>query len=123
MIWPTLADIIPDASRDLLEVLPCEPNGLSIHELADGLVGRRDPRARAYIRRALEGLSAMLGGLATTRGCDDFGHADVALWGLPRDTYRVVLRIYGLAGSTCVAQGSTGVTTPDSGGYTAEPRR
>jgi len=74
--------------------LPCEPNGLSIHELAEGLLGRRDPVALGRVRRMLRGLSFLLGGLACRPGTDDFGHADVHLWGLPRDTYAVVRRLY-----------------------------
>ena len=92
--WPTALDLLRPHVRLLLEHLPCEPNGLSIHELADGLEDDRSPRGRCMVRLALDCLAVFLGGLAVRRGDDAFGHADVELYGLPRDTYRVVCRMY-----------------------------
>jgi len=79
----------------VLEHLPCEPNGLSLQELADGLLQDRGPHARGVIRSALDRLASFFGGLAVRHGQDAFGHADVELYGLPRDTYRVICRLFG----------------------------
>lgn len=80
--------------RLILEHLPATPNGLSVAELADGLLDNAGPQARGRVRRALGILDARLGGLAVRRGDDFLGHADVKLWGLPHDTYSVVLRMF-----------------------------
>ena len=70
-------------ARELAETLPIEPNGLSLHELADGLLGRRDPAALGRIRKALDELAESVGGLAVRRGdCPEFGRYKVVLYGL-----------------------------------------
>ncbi len=89
-----LPESLTQLDRAVLEHLPCEPNGLSIHELADGLAGDAGPQGRSRIRQSLAALGAQLGGLAVRRGDDFMGHADVELWGLPRDTHAVLRRIY-----------------------------
>ena len=86
--------LLTQFERLVLEHLPCEPNGLSVHELADGLAGDRSPQGRARVRNALAYLGLMFAGLAVRRGDDDFGHADVELYGLRRDAHRLVRRIY-----------------------------
>lgn len=78
----------------ILEHLPATPNGLSVAELADGLLDNAGPEARGRVRRALGILETRLGGLAVRRGDDFLGHADVELWGLPRDTHSVVIRMF-----------------------------
>lgn len=78
----------------ILEHLPGAPNGLSVAELADGLLGNAGPEARGHIHGALGILDARLGGLAMRRGDDFLGHADVELWGLPLDTLSVVARLF-----------------------------
>ena len=71
-------------ARRILEALPPEPNGLSKHELAEGLLGHRDPRAYARLCRALAEVEAVLGGLYVRRGdVEDMGLYDVALYGVP----------------------------------------
>jgi len=81
----------------ILEDLPATPNGLSVAELADGLLDNAGPAARGQVRRALAVLDARLGGLAIRRGDDFLGHADVELWGLPKDTHAVVARMFAYA--------------------------
>ena len=43
---------------EVLENLPVEPIGLSLSELADGLLDNRGPAARGKVRTALEGIAA-----------------------------------------------------------------
>lgn len=62
--WPTLTDLLPERGREVLECLPCEPNGVSLHELAADLVGDRGPQALHIMRTVLDGLEVLLGGLA-----------------------------------------------------------
>jgi len=78
-------------AAELAETLPIEPNGLSLHELADGLLGRRDPATRGQVKAALNELDAAVGGLYIGRGhCPEFGRFKVRLYGLrrPRDAQR-----------------------------------
>ena len=84
---------LSDLELLILEHLPGTPNGLSVAELADGLLGNAGPKARGEIRQALRILDECLGGLAVRRGDDFLGHCDVELWGLPADTRSVVGRI------------------------------
>ena len=68
---------------EVLAALPVEPNGLSLHELADGLLGRRDPAARGRVRAALGQVAAAFGELYVRRGdCEEFGRYDVPLYGV-----------------------------------------
>jgi len=69
----------------LLWSLPIEPNGLSLHELADGLLGRRDPAAVGRIVDALHEVEAAVGAISIRVGTDDFGRHDVKLCGIPAD--------------------------------------
>ena len=94
---PTLLTALSKLDQLVLEHLPAAPNGLSVHELADGLLDNAGPVARGEILAALRRLDAYLGGLVVTRGDDFLGHADVDLWGLPRDTHSVVARAFACA--------------------------
>lgn len=78
----------------ILEHLPAEPNGLSVHELADGLLGNAGPQGRSVISGALKEIAMAIGGLACRRGDDYLGHFDVDLWGLPWDTWCVLRRAW-----------------------------
>jgi len=67
----------------LLAALPPEPNGLSKHELAEGLLSRRDPRAYGRVCRALAEVEAVLGSLYVRRGrVEGMGCHDVELRGI-----------------------------------------
>ncbi len=75
---------------ELLASLPPAPNGLSMHELADGLLDSRGPPALGEIKTALDRIGAEFGeddaeALIARRGNDDFGRADVPLYGVPRE--------------------------------------
>jgi len=85
---------LSDLELLILEHLPGTPNGLSIWELADGLLGNAGPKARGDVKLALWTLDGCLGGLAVTRGDDYMGHCDVELWGLPADTRSVLIRVF-----------------------------
>ncbi len=85
---------LSDLELLILEHLPGTPNGLSIWELADGLLGNAGPKARGQVKQALGILDESIGGLAIRRGDDFLGHCDVELWGLPADTRSVVSRMF-----------------------------
>ena len=69
--------------RELLAALSPEPVGLSLAELANGLLGNTGPQARGQVRAALNAVAELLGGLYVGRRDDDLGHADVPLYGVP----------------------------------------
>jgi len=69
---------------EVLANLPVEPTGLSLAELADGLLDDRSPSAKGKVRQALENIAAALGGLYVYSGDDDFGGFFVKMYGLPR---------------------------------------
>ncbi len=75
-------DTLSDFELQILENLPIEPNGLSVDELADGLLGNRGPKARAKVRRAVLVIAQVLDDIYVRRGDDDFGHADVPFFGI-----------------------------------------
>jgi len=66
----------------VLEHLPTAPNGLSIWELADGLLDNRGPMARGRIAAAVQELHQAANLITATTGDDDLGHAAVPLWGI-----------------------------------------
>ena len=70
---------------EVLENLPVEPVGLSLTELADGLLDNRSPGAKGKVRRALESISKALGGLHVRTGNDELGGFAVKMYGVPRD--------------------------------------
>ena len=55
-----------DFERDVLENLPVEPVGLSLAELADGLLDDRSPAAKGKVRRALSAYQLVAGTIDTT---------------------------------------------------------
>lgn len=69
---------------EVLENLPVEPTGLSLAELADGLLDDRSPTAKGKVRRALDRIAAALGGLHVCQGNDDLGGFAVKMYGIPR---------------------------------------
>ena len=71
---------------EVLENLPVEPIGLSLAELADGLLDDRGPAARGRVRRALERIAEALSGLHVHTGNDDLGGFGVKMYGIPRST-------------------------------------
>ena len=52
---------------EVLENLPVEPVGLSLAELADGLLGNRSPAPKGKVRRALESIAKALGACTCAR--------------------------------------------------------
>ncbi len=77
-------DSLAESERELMALLPTEPVGLSLAELAEGLLDNTSPQARGQVETALEALRSALGGLYVRRGDDDLGHADVELYGVLR---------------------------------------
>jgi len=71
---------------EVLENLPVEPTGLSLAELADGLLDDRSPAARGKVRRALERIAEALNGLHVQTGNDDLGGFGVKMYGIPLPT-------------------------------------
>lgn len=69
---------------EVLENLPVEPVGLSLAELADGLVGGRSPHARGKVKAALGSITHVLGGLHICQGNDRFGGCGVQMFGVRR---------------------------------------
>ena len=69
---------------EVLENLPVEPVGLSLAELADGLLDARSPAAKGKVRRALESISKALGALHVRTGNDELGGFAVKMYGVPR---------------------------------------
>ena len=69
---------------EVLENLPVEPVGLSLAELADGLLDARSPTAKGKVRRALESISKALGGLHVRTGNDELGGFAVKMYGVPK---------------------------------------
>jgi len=69
---------------EVLENLPVELVGLSLAELADGLLDNRSPAAKGKVRRALESISKALGGLHVRTGNDELGGFAVKMYGVPR---------------------------------------
>jgi len=75
---------------EVLENLPVEPVGLSLAELADGLLDARGPAAKGKVRRALESISKALGDLHVHTGNDELGGFAVKMYGVPRRTMAAV---------------------------------
>jgi len=68
---------------EVLENLPVEPIGLSLAELADGLLDDRSPAAKGKVRIALERIAEVLNGLYVRTGNDDVGGFGVKMYGVP----------------------------------------
>ncbi len=77
---------------EVLENLPVEPIGLSLAELADGMVGGRSPYARGKVKAALDGITRALGGLHICQGNDRFGGCGVQMFGIPKAKMSAVRR-------------------------------
>ena len=71
---------------EVLENLPVEPIGLSLTELADGLLDDRSPAAKGKVRRALDHVAEALDGLYVSTGNDDLGDFGVKMYGIPPPT-------------------------------------
>ena len=87
-----------DFEIEVLANLPVAPIGLSIPELADGLLAKRDPQARSKISVALNTISAILGVICVTIGNDDFGNCGVVLYGVRALDMPLVRRFCARAG-------------------------
>ena len=79
---------------EVLENLPVEPTGLSLAELADGLLDDRSPAAKGKMRRALENVSKAMGGLHVHMGNDDLGGFGVKMYGVRRPRMPAVRRFF-----------------------------
>ena len=79
---------------EVLENLPVEPIGLSLAELADGLLDDRGPAAKGKVRRALDRIGKALGGLHACTGNDDLGGFGVKMYGLRRDDVPAVMQFF-----------------------------
>ena len=79
---------------EVLENLPVEPIGLSLAELADGLLDDRGPAAKGKVRLALERIAEVLNGLYIRTGNDDLGGFGVKLYGIPSRTMPSVRRFF-----------------------------
>jgi len=74
---------LDELGREVLFSLPAEPNGLSLAELAEGILDARGPVHRGMVNDALRRIRRALGrNLATRRGEDGFGYF-TTLYGLP----------------------------------------
>ena len=72
--------------REVLLVLPVAPNGLSLAELADGLLGDRGQKAIGKVKASMWSIAVALETpLRIRTGNDTLGHAGVGLWGLPSE--------------------------------------
>ena len=71
---------------EVLENLPVEPIGLSLTELADGLLDDRSPAGKGKVRRALDRIGEALNGLHVSTGNDQLGGFGVKMYGIPRRT-------------------------------------
>lgn len=80
---------------EVLENLPVEPTGLSLSELADGLLDARGPVARGKVRRALQRIADAMNGLHVHSGNDDFGGFGVMMYGIPRGQMHAVRHFFG----------------------------
>ena len=90
---------------EVLEDLPVEPIGLSLAELADGLLDDHGPAAKGKVRRAMANISHALGRLYVYSGNDDMGGFAVKMYGVPRPR---ILRVRAFSGKrTCQARDLT----------------
>jgi len=79
---------------EVLANLPVEPIGLSLAELADGLVGNRSPAAKGKVKAALDSIARALGGLHVGQGSDRFGGCGVQMLGIPKAKIPAVRRFF-----------------------------
>jgi len=79
---------------EVLENLPVEPTGLSLAELANGLLDDRSPAAKGKVRRALERIGEVLDGLHVSTGNDDLDGFGVKMYGIRRGAMPGVRRFF-----------------------------
>ena len=82
---------------EVLEILPVEPIGLSLAELADGLEGNRSPAAKGKLKAALDSIARAVGGLHTGQGNDRFGGFRVQTYGVRKADMPQVREFFGQA--------------------------
>ena len=79
---------------EVLESLPVQPTGMSLNELAEGLLDDRGPAARGKVRRALERIGEAVNGLHVQTGNDDLGGFGVKMYGIRRRKMPAVRRFF-----------------------------
>ena len=77
-------DRLTEFELEILEILPVEPVGVSLAELADDLFNNRNQQAKGRIKRALKNIEIELEDLYVRTGDDDFGGYGVKMYGVPR---------------------------------------
>ena len=77
-------EALTEFELEILEILPVEPIGVSLTELADDLLNNRNQQARGRIKQALDNIGQAIGGLYVGSGDDDFGCYGVKMYGIPR---------------------------------------
>ena len=77
-------EALTEFELEILEILPVEPIGFSLTELADDLLNNRNQQARGRIKQALDNIGQAIGGLYVGSGDDDFGCYGVKMYGIPR---------------------------------------
>ena len=87
-------DRLTEFELEILEILPVEPVGVSLAELADDLFNNRNQQAKGRIKRALESIGLELEGLYVHSGHDDFGGYGVKMYGVPRSKMAVVREFF-----------------------------
>lgn len=92
---------LDEFEMEVLEHLPVEPIGLSLTELADGLLDDRSPSAKGKVRRAMEKIAQAFGDLHVYTGNDDLGGFGVRMYGVPRATMPRVRELF--SSQACVA--------------------
>lgn len=78
----------------VLEHLPVEPTGVSLAELADGLLEDRSPKAKGNVRRALDQITKVLNGLHVQKGNDALAGFGVKMYGIRRRNMPAVRRFF-----------------------------
>jgi len=87
-------ECLNDFEMEVLENLPVEPIGLSLAELAEGLLEDCSPAAKGKVRRALERIAEVLNGLYVRTGNDDLGGFGVKMYGVRRRKMPAVRRFF-----------------------------
>lgn len=87
-------DRLTEFELKVLENLPVEPLGVSLTELADGLLNNRSPQAKGRIKRALKNISSELEKLYIHSGDDDFSGYGVKMYGIPRATMPAIRKFF-----------------------------
>jgi predicted amidohydrolase len=85
---------LDDFELEVLENLPVDPIGLSLAELAEGLLDDCSPAAKGKVRRALDRVAEVLNGLHVRTGNDDLGGFGVKMYGICRRRMPAVRRFF-----------------------------